>query len=1112
MRPTLSARVRVVAALTTCTVAATGAWAVPAEGDQQAPGTGATSPECTVGQTAIATCIPDPELATIVAGALGKDAGEPLTAEDIEATTSISAPVPDPHLDEAAQPEPVVTSLAGIGVLTSLETLELPGQQVQSLADIAPLASLRTLDLSDNAISGLDGVASLTELRQLDLSGNRITSVDTSMLAGLTHLGEDGADNTSPDRGLGSQHVVDDTIALAAEAQVRVPVPTIDGTPFSLDESTGATFAPAADAYAPGDTEVVFTELSAPQWTVAFTATDAVPSGGRPLTYGASLEARAATATITFDSAGGTDVAPLVVPIGSTATAPEAPTRENHEFAGWTTEDGTAFDFTTTVNGPLALRAQWRAMADRTFTVSFDSRGGSPVDPVIVPIGGFVPEPPEPTYPGYEFVDWNVEDGDRFEFTTAVTHDLSLVAEWKPAAGKPNVTRWDGNNRYETSLKVLRAAIKDGTVKKGAPVFVVSGADFPDALSASPAAAKVGGIVVLTPPNAARQDMLNAVAELAPKTIYVVGGTGVVSSGTAGQFGAIATVKRLYGNTRFATSVAVLKEFYTSEETTSAFIAGGYQYADALSGSVVAGINHQPIVLVNGSQDTVPTEVSAALSGYAIGDYTILGGEGVVSTGIASELDRSADIRRIGGPTRFATAALLASMVPANDSIALASGWSFADGLSIASVAATRGWPLYLSEQKCVPQVLANGPWARPHTNRYVVGGKPLVSDGVAENLSMCADNGNGNGNVDQKTKYFGQVAKAVANPKGTDLRIVVAGSSTADAAVATHREQGWAFRLGYRLGAQVHELDSTETFGQRGTHWYHAAQGGTTSANYLPAARMARLLRTNPNIVIHMVGSNDWASNVDPAVYGRNLRATLQRIEAANPNVVQLLIHQQPRNDQAVANARFRWSDYRRVMAEVAREKPSTRTFFDLEQALTGFDIGTESNRWDLVAGDNIHLKDGGHLMVADIIGELMGIPTETGTLPVLDVRKLAFQPSHTYPGSGHTNTVSGLQVAAVPYPRLMRINTNLFTKPMGGQADLELRMTPTFGDPPLTVSRIGHQDREGSTSAQSQWFYIPPGRAVRAEVGVKQISGSGVYVSGHEAFATGSVELLAI
>ncbi|MFR2891722.1 S-layer homology domain-containing protein [Peptoniphilus grossensis] len=66
-----------------------------------------------------------------------------------------------------------------------------------------------------------------------------------------------------------------------------------------------------------------------------------------------------------------------------------------------------------------------------TYTVSFDSDGGSEVAAQTITSGGTADEPEAPTKTGSEFVEWQKPDGTKFEFTTPITANITLKAVWQ---------------------------------------------------------------------------------------------------------------------------------------------------------------------------------------------------------------------------------------------------------------------------------------------------------------------------------------------------------------------------------------------------------------------------------------------------------------------------------------------------------------------------------------------------------------------------------------------------------------------------------------------------------------------------------------------------------
>ena len=131
--------------------------------------------------------------------------------------------------------------------------------------------------------------------------------------------------------------------------------------------------------------------------------------------------------TVTFDSAGGTPVDSQSVYSGGTVTKPADPTLEGYNFVGWYKQDGTKYDFDSEVHGNVALHAHWSVIS---YTVTFDSKGGSAVDSQAVDAGGTATKPANPTREGYKFEGWTLEDGTPYDFSSKVTGDLTLCASW----------------------------------------------------------------------------------------------------------------------------------------------------------------------------------------------------------------------------------------------------------------------------------------------------------------------------------------------------------------------------------------------------------------------------------------------------------------------------------------------------------------------------------------------------------------------------------------------------------------------------------------------------------------------------------------------------------
>ena len=142
----------------------------------------------------------------------------------------------------------------------------------------------------------------------------------------------------------------------------------------------------------------------------------------------------AETATVTFDSKGGSSVPSQTIAAGSTATKPTDPIRDHYSFNHWyvcTDVTETAYVFSTTVWTDLALCAKWNI---NSYTVTFNSMGGSSVTNQTIPAGSTATKPTDPTRNHYSFDYWYVcTDPTLTEyafFITPVLANLSLCAQW----------------------------------------------------------------------------------------------------------------------------------------------------------------------------------------------------------------------------------------------------------------------------------------------------------------------------------------------------------------------------------------------------------------------------------------------------------------------------------------------------------------------------------------------------------------------------------------------------------------------------------------------------------------------------------------------------------
>jgi putative cell wall-binding protein len=181
------------------------------------------------------------------------------------------------------------------------------------------------------------------------------------------------------------------------------------------------------------------------------------------------------------------------------------------------------------------------------------------------------------------------------------------------------VVRYAGADRYGTALAVADALGDPSTV------MLATGTNFPDALAAGPAAASVGGVVLLTagtvlPPS------ISAYLTAHPGKVYAIGGPAVIADPPA---------TALVGTDRYATAAAVATKFFTSPATVG--LASGVTFADALAGGPLLAHKGGPLLLSDPL--VLPTPTSAYLTGNkaTVTSSFIFGGSNAISSAVQTE-------------------------------------------------------------------------------------------------------------------------------------------------------------------------------------------------------------------------------------------------------------------------------------------------------------------------------------------------------------------------------------------------------------------------------------------------------------------------------------------
>ena len=149
--------------------------------------------------------------------------------------------------------------------------------------------------------------------------------------------------------------------------------------------------------------------------------------------------------TITFDTNGGSEIAPITQDYGTEITAPDTPTRKGYTFKGWDKEIPETMPAEN-----ITVKAQWEI---NQYTITFDTNGGSEIAPITQDYGTEITAPDNPTRKGYTFKGWDKEIP-----KTMPAENITITARWKDTE-KPTGEIIIGTNKWNEFLNELTFGI-----------------------------------------------------------------------------------------------------------------------------------------------------------------------------------------------------------------------------------------------------------------------------------------------------------------------------------------------------------------------------------------------------------------------------------------------------------------------------------------------------------------------------------------------------------------------------------------------------------------------------------------------------------------------------
>lgn len=195
-----------------------------------------------------------------------------------------------------------------------------------------------------------------------------------------------------------------------------------------------------------------------------------------------------------------------------------------------------------------------------------------------------------------------------------------------------NVEVINASSDADMSVKVANKSLE---IKSAKTVILSSEKSLPDSLSASALAAKNGYPIIYTGQNAISGVAKSFIKNGNISNVIIVGGYKTVSNGVLNSLKSMGkTVSRVYGRSRYDTSLAIAKTYFNNSSTVG--LATGTEFVDSLTAGPVSGLNNQAIVLV--SNNTLSSGIKDYIKSTGSKNIYIYGGPAWLSEKFRGEV------------------------------------------------------------------------------------------------------------------------------------------------------------------------------------------------------------------------------------------------------------------------------------------------------------------------------------------------------------------------------------------------------------------------------------------------------------------------------------------
>lgn len=336
-------------------------------------------------------------------------------------------------------------------------------------------------------------------------------------------------------------------------------------------------------------------------------------------------------------------------------------------------------------------------------------------------------------------------------------------------------------------------------------------------------------------------------------------------------------VERIYGNDRYKSSVAISQEGWANGSVDNVIIANGLEFADALAGVPLAHAWNVPILLTPG--DRVLEETLKEVERLGASEVTILGGETAVSDKVEKTMEASGyKVNRIFGHSRYDTAAEIAKELTGGkaEKAVVASGQTFADALSVATIAAREGVPIFLTISDRLPESTAAAIKELGVSETVIVGGEAVISEEVDSSLP-------GTERIHGKDRYETNIALIEAFGLKHDDVYLASGKDFADAltgSVLAAKEEAALMLVHDRLPA------STENYLNINRPKKISVFGGAQAVNSTIVEKVQSIVKPSGDFELTIMHTNDTHASLDEVP--KRVTA-VNNVRAENPDALLL-------------------------------------------------------------------------------------------------------------------------------------------------------------------------------------------------------------------------------